>query len=71
MLQSISIKTWDAEARVELEDALRTMQGVVSVHIAEKASHLVVVGYNPRLTSSKDILETITAKDGHAELVGL
>ncbi len=64
-------KSLDAEARVELENALRAIQGVVSVHIAEKTSHLVVVGYNPQLTSSKDILATVTAKDGHAELVGL
>lgn len=61
----------DAEARVQLEDALRAMQGVVSVHIAEKTSHLVVVGYNPQLTSSQDILAAVSAKNGHAELVGM
>ncbi len=64
-------KNLDAEDRVQLEDALRAMEGVVSVHMAEKTPHLLVVGYNTELTSSKDILATVTAKDGHAELVGM
>ncbi len=61
----------DAEARAALEDELRAMEGVVSVRVSEKTSHLVVVGYNPQLTTSKDILATVTAKDGNAELLGM
>lgn len=61
----------DAEDRALLEDELRAMNGVISVRISEKTSHLVVVGYNPQLTSSQAILATVTAKDGHAELVGM
>lgn len=64
-------KDLDTDARAQLEDVLRAMQGVVSVRLAEKTPHLAVISYNPQLTSSKEILATVTAKGGHAELVGM
>jgi cell division protein FtsX len=64
-------KDLNAEARAEVEESLRAMDGVVSVHIADATSHLAVVEYNPQRTNSQDILATVTKLDGHAELVGL
>lgn len=64
-------KDLGAEARAQVEDALRAMDGVVSVHIAEQTPHLAVVEYNPQRTNSQDILATVTMIDGNAELVGL
>ena len=37
-----------AEQRETIEESLRALDGVVSVHNSEKAPHLTIVGYNPR-----------------------
>ncbi len=60
-----------AEQRETIEESLRALEGVVSVHNGQKTPHLAMVEYNPDLTSSADILNRVTNQGVHAELIGL
>jgi hypothetical protein len=61
----------DKPGRDRVESALRTIDGVVSVHNPDNRPHLYVVEYNPEKTSSHTILESVRGQNVHAELVGL
>ena len=61
----------NAEQKGTLEESLRTLDGVVSVHNSEKTPHLSIVQYNPDKIDSKSILKRITDQGAHAELIGL
>ncbi|MEA3276498.1 MAG: ATP-binding protein [Pseudomonadota bacterium] len=61
----------DAEQRGTIEESLRALDGVVSVHNPDKTPHLTVVEYNPDESSSGTILNRIKDQGAHAELVGL
>lgn len=64
-------KNVDSKARSGIEETLRGIDGVVSVHNTEQASHLFLVEYNPERTNSYDLLSAVKGGYGHAELVGL
>jgi hypothetical protein len=64
-------ETLGREERTRIEDSLRALEGVVSVHNPDERPHLAVVGYNPEKTGSANILSTITAQGVRAELIGL
>ena len=57
--------------RANIEDAIRGLQGVVSVHMPKDKPHLAVVEYNPERVNSQTILDTATDQGDHAELIGL
>ena len=59
------------EQRGTIEESLRALDGVVSVHNADKTPHLSMVEYDPNVTSSQDILERVTNQGVHAELIGM
>ena len=61
----------DAAKRAEIEDKLRAIDGVVSVHNPDNRPHLAVVEYNPDKVKSKVLLEAVTGEGVHAELIGL
>ena len=61
----------DAAARSNVEQAIRALDGVVSVHMPENKPHLAMVEYNPDATSSQKILAAVTGLGIGAELVGL
>jgi hypothetical protein len=61
----------DAEQRGTIEESLRALDGVVSVHNSDRAAHLTVIGYIPSVTDSQRILKRVTDQGAHAELVGL
>ena len=61
----------DAEQRGTIEESLRALDGVVSVHNSDRAPHLTLVGYNPSVIDSQKILKRVTDQGAHAELVGL
>jgi len=54
-----------------IEGNLRGHDGVVSVHVQPEKRHLLVVQYNPSHIGSAGILDAVTSKGVHAELVGL
>jgi hypothetical protein len=64
-------QTLEGDHRVQIADALRAIEGVVSVHNPDERPHLTVVGYNPAKTTSEVILSTVTSHGVHAELIGL
>ncbi|MEA3275866.1 MAG: ATP-binding protein [Pseudomonadota bacterium] len=64
-------QTLERDDRARIEDELRAIDGVVSVHNPDDRPHLAIVEYNPDKTSSADILNTITGQGVHAELIGL
>lgn len=64
-------KDTDAATRQKVEAALRGIDGVVSVHMPEGETHLVVVEYNPDATKSTVLLAAVREIAGHAELIGL
>jgi len=60
-----------AEQRGTIEESLRALDGVVSVHNSDRAPHLTVVGYDQRAIDSQRILKRVTDQGAHAALVGL
>jgi hypothetical protein len=54
-----------------LKKSLRIINGVVSVHMPEDKSHMIVIEYDPDKTSSKHLLAIVQELAGHAELIGL
>jgi len=64
-------QTLERGRRTEIEDQLRAIDGVVSVHNPDDRPHLAIVEYNPEKTSSAVILNTVTIQGVRAELVGL
>ncbi len=61
----------NAEQRQSLEENLRALDGVVSVHNGDKTPHLTIVQYNPDKMDSQSILKRVTDQGVHAELIGL
>lgn len=64
-------ETLDAGARERIEDRVRSLDGVVSYHSADKTPHLAVVEYNPAKVDSAAILDSVQSEGVHAELIGL
>ncbi|RLJ19147.1 ATP-binding protein [bacterium endosymbiont of Escarpia laminata] len=64
-------KNVSAEERFGIEEVLRDIDGVVSVRNSIEAAHLFLVEYIPEKTNSHDLLNAVTGKYGHGELVGL
>lgn len=59
------------EQRETIEESLRALDGVVSIHNSEKTPHLTIVQYNPDKIDSHNILKRVTDQGAHAELIGL
>ena len=64
-------KDTDDATRGQVEKTLRGIDGVISVHMPGDERHLIVVEYNPDATNSMDLLQSVQAVAGHAELIGL
>jgi len=56
--------------RMDIEHAIEEEHGVSAAHFAERRPHLMVVEYNPELTSSIKILNRVNHQSVHAELIG-
>ncbi len=52
----------------ELEETLRGMDGVVSVHLPRERQHVMLVEYNRARTDSTKIIDRITQQGINAEL---
>lgn len=59
------------EQRETIEESLRALDGVVSVHNSDKTPHLTIVQYNRDEMDSRRILKRVTDQGVHAELIGL
>ena len=61
----------DKEHRNEIEVVLRSIEGVVSVSNRDKTPHLSLIEYNPKKTSSQQLISCVIGQGVHAELIGL
>jgi len=57
--------------RNSLEDYMRDQRGVIGLGYHDQRPHLMVVEYNPDMTTSLQLLRSVTARGLHAELIGL
>ena len=64
-------KETDTDTRNAVDTALRTVNGVISVHMPSNEPHLVVVEYDPDATASSHLLTMVKEVAGRAELIGL
>lgn len=64
-------QTLELDRRTRIEEELRAIDGVVSVHNPDDRPHLTIVEYNPDRTGSAAILDRVTTQGVHAELIGL
>jgi phage-related protein len=64
-------QTLEHEQRSQIENVLRAIDGVISVHNPDNRPHLAVIEYNPDKTSSAAILNAVTSQGVSAELIGL
>jgi cell division protein FtsX len=64
-------KDTNTDTREAVENTLRAINRVISVHMPSNEPHLVVVEYNPDATESSQLLTTVKEVAGHAELIGL
>ncbi|MCU7932719.1 MAG: ATP-binding protein [Candidatus Thiodiazotropha sp. (ex Codakia rugifera)] len=64
-------ETLDTDGLAQLEEAFRSRDGVVSVHVDQKRPHLFVLEYNPKRVNSQDLLSITHFQGLHAELIGL
>lgn len=55
----------------ELDDAFRSSDGIVSVHVEKTRPHLFVLEYNPARIHSTEVLNVAKSRGMHAELVGM
>ena len=61
----------DVSERKAVEDKLRALKGVVSVHNPDKTPHLTMIEYDPKEVDSTQLLEAVKAQGVHAEMIGL
>lgn len=59
------------EQRGTIEESIRALDGVVSVANPDKAPHLTLVEYDPKVLKAVDILKRVTNQGAHAKLIGL
>lgn len=59
------------EERAKVEEKLRSVEGVVSVHNPDDRPHLVLIEYNPQKTRARELLDAVMSLNVHAELIGL
>ena len=61
----------DSAIREAVEKQLRTVNGVISVHMPADKPHLVEVSYNPDEVTAQNIEHSIRELAGKVELIGL
>lgn len=54
-----------------LEDAMRQENGVVAATAHDYAPHLMLVAYDPGRTTSLQLLQRVSSRGLHGELIGL
>ena len=61
----------DAGQKASVEDQLRALDGVVSVHNPDDRPHLTIVEYNPNKVKSSQVLDTVRANGFSAQMIGM
>lgn len=53
-----------------LSEMMHDVEGVISVGLHDKRPHLMIIGYDPHVIQSRQVLKSVTAEGLHAELIG-
>ncbi len=59
------------DKRAAFRDSLLNLSGVMTADSLDKKPHFMVVGYDPNVINSMDLLADATRNGLHAELIGL
>ena len=59
------------QARATLEDSMRKVEGVISPRFNAGKEHLLMVAFDPKVTSAAVLLEATRAAGYTAQLVGM
>lgn len=60
-----------AEEHIQLENDLRSIDGVISVHFSAEHPHLLTVEYDPAQTNSETLLRHVSDRGVEASKIGL
>ena len=61
----------DHAQRDPMEEGYRTLDGVVSLHMANgPAAHLVVVSFDPDIANNQNLLTAVAGQSNPGELIG-
>jgi len=63
-------ETLDPNARHELEDQMRSIDGVICPRFNERTPHLMMVAYDPDRLRTGDVLNEVRRKGYHAQHCG-
>ena len=63
-------ETLDAQARHDLEDRMRDIDGVIAPRFNDRAQHLMIVAYNPEQTRAGMLLDAVRNQGYTAQACG-
>lgn len=64
-------ETLNDQELLEVEKSVAFEEGVYSACVNCDHQHLMLVDYDPEITSSRHVLNTVTGRGWHAEMVGI
>ena len=64
-------ETLDAQARHNLEDQMREIDGVISPGFNDRTPHLMVVAYNSDRVRAEQLLDAVSRQGYHAQYCGV
>ncbi len=59
----------DERDRQNIQSIVQQVEGVTHAHFNESQHHLMIVGYDPKLTNSGKILTRVLRQNLHAQLI--
>jgi hypothetical protein len=63
-------ETLDTQARRDLEDKMREIDGVIAPKFNDRRPHLMIVAYDPEHTRTMTLLDTVRGQGYHAQHCG-
>jgi len=63
-------ETLDTQARRDLEDQMRAIDGVIAPRISDRRPHLMIVAYNPDYIRTGDLINAVRSQGYHAQHCG-
>jgi len=63
-------ETLDTQARRDLEDKMRDIDGVIAPKFNDRRPHLMIVAYDPGHTRTRELLDAVQRQGYHAQHCG-
>jgi len=61
----------DNKQRVQLEQTMRDLDGVIAPRFNSDHPHLMLVAFNPQQVHSRNLLQQVNSVGYHAQLIGV